>query len=1378
MKSYPYVPSMVQAITVLTVLKMMTKAQTSCGSGSMNGKILYERLPNIQLQGLDDDVVKDSAPPFMVLEKCQDLCMRDRSSNNIVRQCASFDFQPGSRIATYTGDTQYEESTCYLTGEQSRPEGLGTLILAPNSIHFTEVCITSNRPDRECPNRRYIFERHPRKRLKLPATDIKEMNANNRSECEDKCLNEFSFVCRSATFDMGMRTCTLSRFTRRTHPELVEDDPESDYLENTCLNAERRCDGLAVFIKEENKRLGGPFEVDLFTNLTLEDCQAMCVRAEKYLCRSIEYDEMTKQCTLSEEDSISQKDDLGVASSPTHHFFDFVCLDSPRGSEYPDNSVTSHLFAGKKLDTAFQRYRNSRLGGEHHSEISGRSLSECLDECLRQPSFQCRSAEYSERYRTCRLTRYNQRDGMRIIYDADYDYYENLMLGGEGESSGGRPGESYPAGGHSGGGGGGGGGRYPASGGRYPVTSGSRYPPPSGGGGGGGADYDDRLPARRPAYSDRYPDEERYPTRPDRYPAEPGRYPPEPGRYPPASRYPQEDRDRYPAYPPSSGGPLYPRPRPSYGGGSRYPEGERYGSRYGDRYDYRHDSLYGDRMGDRDRFYAIDRYPPGVADRDRYGYNERDRYSGGDRSRYSPSGGYNSRFEGDDRFTSRYGGSGTRHGNRFNDRYSGNRFGAGGGGTRYDTNRYDYYGDDRDGDSRWFSRPDRRPLGRPVDSRPPYERPERPGFEDRPYAPNRRPYSPGPDGPIYDSFNSVTPVRPFNTRCEEGDSFKQMGTRQRARKEFVRRTVFAPSLSRCQQECVEERAFLCRAFNYKESAAAGGYESSRENCELSDRDSAELEMGNAQYFDSNGNYDFYERAIGRNGGDDDCLDVSQVCNEDGMEFTLRTPEGFYGRIYSYGFYDRCFFRGNGGTSNVLRISGAQGYPECGTQRYGDTMTNIVVVQFSDFVQTGKDKRFNLTCLFRGPGEAVVSSGFIGAGSGSPIPIEYLPAENSLSSKVRLMILYQGRPTTTIAVGDPLTFRLEAQDGYNYVTDIFATNVVARDPYSGRSVQLIDRFGCPVDSFVFPELDKGRSGDSLEARFNAFKIPESNFLVFEATVRTCRDGCQPAYCQTGTGRSEPSFGRRRRSLNATQVENSTSDQLPTPQPLKANQATAAAKPQQLKTPPKESTIVLLKTEVEPKNALEGGIKVTSADKSPEEEPEFVREMIEVFDSREEMPQARIAEPAPDVVCLRPGEYHGLIGAVFALVAILLTASLLAGLAYRKYWLVMRKNMIADRISSSNFSSAPSYPTTRSSAGLSQAFGTMIQKPFSNFSVARATNFPIIPKVSDHFDSPGAAPGGPFEDPSEPIYTDPSLFERSRSLRSIAVSAKRRISAERQ
>lgn len=96
----------------------------------------------------------------------------------------------------------------------------------------------ANRPERECPSRRYVFERYPRKKLKLPVSDVKEITAANRTDCEDKCLNEFSFVCRSANFDSTLRSCSLSRFTRRTHPELLEDDPNSDYLENTCLTRE------------------------------------------------------------------------------------------------------------------------------------------------------------------------------------------------------------------------------------------------------------------------------------------------------------------------------------------------------------------------------------------------------------------------------------------------------------------------------------------------------------------------------------------------------------------------------------------------------------------------------------------------------------------------------------------------------------------------------------------------------------------------------------------------------------------------------------------------------------------------------------------------------------------------------------------------------------------------------------------------------------------------------------------------------------------------------------------------------------------------------------------------------------------------------------
>lgn len=141
------------------------------------------------------------------------------------------------------------------------------------------------------------------------------------------------------------------------------------------------------------------------------------------------------------------------------------------------------------------------------------------------------------------------------------------------------------------------------------------------------------------------------------------------------------------------------------------------------------------------------------------------------------------------------------------------------------------------------------------------------------------------------------------------------------------------------------------------------------------------------------------------------------------------------------------------------------------------------------------------------------------------------------------------------------------------------------------------FRCPVDSYVFPELDKGRTGDSLEARFNAFKIPESNFLVFEATVRTCREGCQPAYCQSGSGRSEPSFGRRKREINESLA-------------LEFNQTTTTTTEAQII--PTNSTSVIFTNTVAESVPANKELSVDNNDESGEEKeaPEFVREMIEV------------------------------------------------------------------------------------------------------------------------------------------------------------------------
>ncbi|UYV83942.1 hypothetical protein LAZ67_X000662 [Cordylochernes scorpioides] len=214
------------------------------------------------------------------------------------------------------------------------------------------------------------------------------------------------------------------------------------------------------------------------------------------------------------------------------------------------------------------------------------------------------------------------------------------------------------------------------------------------------------------------------------------------------------------------------------------------------------------------------------------------------------------------------------------------------------------------------------------------------------------------------NLNSIDPCKSSSM-----GSFRKLGFKTRMRNFYVRRVLRADRIEECEKACVNEVDFICRAFNFKQAYP--------DNCELSDQDTRMLQLGNPTYFDQDSQYDYFERETFNPGGANrDCLDVSQTCSPDGMEFSVKTPDGFFGRIYTYGFYDSCFYDGNGGTLNVLRISRANGFPRCGTQQYGDVMTNIVVVQYNDYVQTSRDKKYNLTCYMSGPGETVVTSSYL------------------------------------------------------------------------------------------------------------------------------------------------------------------------------------------------------------------------------------------------------------------------------------------------------------------------------------------------------------------------------------------------------------------
>lgn len=169
------------------------------------------------------------------------------------------------------------------------------------------------------------------------------------------------------------------------------------------------------------------------------------------------------------------------------------------------------------------------------------------------------------------------------------------------------------------------------------------------------------------------------------------------------------------------------------------------------------------------------------------------------------------------------------------------------------------------------------------------------------------------------------------------NKFVKLGFGSRMKSTYIFKIIQANKIDDCERACIESRDFTCKSFNYRSHFPA-------ENCELSQYDSKQLKIDSPQFFEQHTQYDFYERdisplvssmnalnlmAMGSNDNPNyasECMEVSQSCSPSGMEFTLRTSDKFYGRIYTYGFFNHCYTEGNGSVTTVLNISRANAFP--------------------------------------------------------------------------------------------------------------------------------------------------------------------------------------------------------------------------------------------------------------------------------------------------------------------------------------------------------------------------------------------------------------------------------------------------------------------
>ena len=292
--------------------------------------------------------------------------------------------------------------------------------------------------------------------------------------------------------------------------------------------------------------------------------------------------------------------------------------------------------------------------------------------------------------------------------------------------------------------------------------------------------------------------------------------------------------------------------------------------------------------------------------------------------------------------------------------------------------------------------------------------------------------------------------------------------------------------------------------------------------------------------------------------------------------------------------------------------------------------------------------------------------------------------------------------------------------------------------------------------MFPALGMSRDQDGLTTDFNAFKIPESNFLVFEATVKTCRNGCQPANCDGGgpNSRSVDSFGRRRK--------------------------------RELLEEDGDGEGVRLKRQVA--SVTEQKVRYRAGGGREGRDEDFnLKEMFRVYDSRDEIsPEEEAAAPQADpvlsrelpplrppppsvntpfvqkagvpaaTVCVAKGEYYGLVAALFALLVVILILTAVAGACYR-------------RASLGKLGSEFGHASVASVIASGVSFGPKRGDAVSARSSFHQSRYPREAQQKFSYHQPDLnAPARRYSsegrdgnvDASEPIYTDQSLFDRHR------------------
>ncbi|KAK2167323.1 hypothetical protein LSH36_29g00009 [Paralvinella palmiformis] len=219
-------------------------------------------------------------------------------------------------------------------------------------------------------------------------------------ECQQRCLNMSSWVCKSIVYDVASKSCILSGTNREQTALVVTGqlkDRDVSYYEWLCKL--ETCFGRTekVYFVLEKKLLKYRDDAVYEGVTTFRECLMKCAELTTFTCRSLEYSDKTLVCRLSEVTAAeAEEGELVDSNTEQYNYVEWRCR----------NYETNPCQGQSDSVLYWSEVPRSRLqGGYIKKSTNVHSQGKCEELCF--TNTQCRSVEYQEATSDCRINNAN-----------------------------------------------------------------------------------------------------------------------------------------------------------------------------------------------------------------------------------------------------------------------------------------------------------------------------------------------------------------------------------------------------------------------------------------------------------------------------------------------------------------------------------------------------------------------------------------------------------------------------------------------------------------------------------------------------------------------------------------------------------------------------------------------------------------------------------------------------------------------------------------------------------------------------------------------------------------------------------------------------------